>query len=1115
MSRERLIETFNTHRMSAAVIKAVATARDVELAEVMRAVRRAAEQPHSTAQHLIIYGERGSGKSFLLRLVEIEIERLAQEESLPIVAALLPEEQYNIRSVPQLIQAIAAKVRGEHWVFTMDFRPLDEAWEAAVAELDTALDQRFGQNLGRAVAMVENFDTLTRQIFGSGAAVQKKSAGAKAIEQNAAEQLLRKLMNRKDSRLMWIASATGTVDQDYERPLFQAFKAVDLKIWTSDDCIAYFNRRRDLDQQANLSLPEEARARAIAEFIGGNPRLAQLLGEVLATPDARSIANTLDALSDHLADYYRHRLDDLPPQSAALLDALIRKGEPCTQTKLAERVGASSQAQIADAFRYLQTSRLLAAVADKLGAGTLYRLRDRLFVHFYRRRYGDQASGLAPIVELLESFFTQREREEQARRHLEMGEWADARLYASSNLFMCLSSEGFCWYRDDAVIGTPPELFQLAGLSTDAAIETQTELKLHPELSIKRWRDAAKQANLGLNRTAALLLEAIALSRYKMDDQAEKVLEEALGKAEADRDKDSQILALDSLVNFVFNRRKDRNKTLELTRQIGELAGQAQNDIVQALAICNKAWILAIDGDDYLKAISALDEAAVLAEKANSQRLQARIFRIKAYSLNQLKCYKETISAAKQAADLAAAVKVVHYQIEALGFMSFALSILGEHETAEAIWSQIGQLVNGIGDKQQQSCPLWYQLSILCELKYLDTKLAGKTGDLNTQAWAISPTGYALKNLRQEIEFAIAYKEEARRNAQIGNINKQIFFLLKRALSLFLLEQYEPAIESAQTACELAITTKDASQQAEALYLKGWSLAKLGRMDEASNAFDAAFSIAKSLGQPQELVAILKGQSNSLRQKKPEQTLFFAREVLTEMRNTISTDDLWIVRRIFFAAASRAPAPDVVDVVGTCLTEIITEEDAQPLASIFNEVLAAIAYNSAWEDLTAFLLRYPQTLISPLVWWSFSKVGRAWSVQVKTLGRAQTYATIARQWPTIVRLIEMLPFDVNLADIENEEYSQIHASGLIGGLVEHCDDAGFLQDIAELLKESFGGKAAAEVQRLQAFAEVHVAPDKEQILRRLDPDLALAFRRIWGLPEPDDLLAQKGRRKGR
>ncbi len=66
----------------------------------------------------------------------------------------------------------------------MDFRPLAEAWEAAVAELDAAMDQRFGQGLGLVVAMVENFDTLPATVWRS-AVTQKKTASAKAIEQSA------------------------------------------------------------------------------------------------------------------------------------------------------------------------------------------------------------------------------------------------------------------------------------------------------------------------------------------------------------------------------------------------------------------------------------------------------------------------------------------------------------------------------------------------------------------------------------------------------------------------------------------------------------------------------------------------------------------------------------------------------------------------------------------------------------------------------------------------------------------------------------------------------------------------------------------------------------------
>jgi tetratricopeptide (TPR) repeat protein len=1121
MSRKRLIETFNTHRMTAEVVQAVATARDLELAEIIKAVRRAASQPQQVAQHLIVYGERGSGKSFLMRMVEIEIERLAREEGLQVAPALLPEEQYNIRTAPQLILAIAAKVRGAGWedsAFTLEFRPLAEAWQAAVDELDAALDQRFGPGQGLAVAMVENFDTLTSSLFGSSAVTQKKSASSRAIEQNNAEQLLRKLMNTKGSRLMLIAAATGTVDQDYDRPLFQAFKTIDLRVWNSDDCIKYFNCRRELEHQPPLSLQEEARARAIAEFIGGNPRLAQLLGEVLASPDAHSIAATLDTLSDHLADYYRRRLDDLPPQSVALLDALIRKGEPCTQTELAARVGATSQAQIADAFRYLQSGRLLVADQDAQGAGKLYRLRDRLLVHFYRRRYGEpeQALGLAPIAELLESFFTLREREQQARRHLEAGEWADANLYALNGPFLCESLDGYCRYRDDAVIGVPSELFHLAGLNVAEAVDAQAELKQQPKLSVKRWKDMADRASSGLSKTAGLLLEAVALSRCQMDNEAEATLTEALQEAEAGDDQDSQILVLNEMIVFVDSVRKDRARALDLSARAGDLAEQANNRYVRNVALCDRVWNLSnVEVDRYQEAIIALDEAAELSVYINSQHLQAYALSLKAYSLNQLERYGEAASVAEKAANLEEEMGLIHYQIQSLKIMAEALSKLGQHDHAESIYGKAAQLAADINDMNQQSRLLGHQAESLNQLKSPEqalaiareaANLAAKLGELNIQAVAECIAGRALQKLERYAEAAAMFEEAAQLAAPTGNTLLQLMSLNCEVSCLVQLGQHEQSIELAQRVLDIASTAGDGLSQGMALYSKGVSLIMLRRIDEAVSALDSAFSIAKVIDETGLLVRILETQS-ILGQQQPEQTLAFAREVIAEFGNKASVKDLWTVRRIFFGAARRTPAQDLLEVFEACLAEAITDEGVHLLADMLAEVLAAVAYNDEWNSFTVCLLRHSEILPLLKSPSAFIDVGKVWSEQVKANGRAQTYAVIASQLPAIVRVVELLP----LVDVESDG----HLRGLINGLVSHCDDAGFLQDLADLLKEGFGEQAEVEVQTIRLFAQVHAAPDKEKVLQRLDPDLAHAIRRILGLPEPTGRLAQKGRRKGR
>jgi tetratricopeptide (TPR) repeat protein len=1122
MKRKRLIETFNTHRMTAEVVQAVATARDLELAEIMKAVRKAASQPQQTAQHLIVYGERGSGKSFLMRMVEIEIERLAREEGLQVASALLPEEQYNIRTAPQLILAIAAKVRGAGWedsAFTLEFRPLAEAWQAAIDELNAALDQRFGPGQGLAVAMVENFDTLTSSLFGSSAVTQKKAASSRAIEQNNAEQLLRKLMNTKGSRLMLIAAATGTVDQDYDRPLFQAFKTIDLRIWNSDDCIKYFNCRRELEHQPPLSLQEEARARAIAEFIGGNPRLAQLLGEVLASPDAHSIAATLDTLSDHLADYYRRRLDDLPPQSVALLDALIRKGEPCTQTELAARVGATSQAQIADAFRYLQSGRLLVADQDAQGAGKLYRLRDRLFVHFYRRRYGEpeHALGLAPIAELLESFFTLREREQQARRHLEAGEWADAKLYALNSPFLCESLDGYCRYRDDCVIGAPSELFHLAGLSADKAVAAQAELKQQPELSVKRWKDVADRAGTGLSKTAAILLEAKALARCRMDNEAEAILIEVLQNAEANGDKDAQTLALNEMAAFADSIRKDRARALDYAAQSAELAEQADNAYARTVALCDRAWSLANDKTDrYQEAITTSDEAFTLAESIDSQDLQARVLILKASCLNRLERYEEAVSVAEKAANLAAITGAIHYQVVALGNMGIALLKLDKYERAASLYGKAAQLASDINDMSRQCRLLWLQADSLVELKRLEqalaiaresANLAAELDEWDFQAEAVFAAGQVLIELKKYDEAASAFEKAARLAASAGDTALQLRSLNRHIAVLSQLNQNEQAIDLAQRFFELGSSTGGHREQVIALGLKGMGFSELGNIDEALSTFDTACSMAKTIGDIHLMIETLDLLSVFLGQQKPEQILILVREAIVESADKISIEDLWYVRRIFFRVARWAPVHDLLEVFEACLKDIVDDKSAEFLSAMLDEVLAAVAYNGAWDDFVACLLRYSEVL--PLLKSSsvFIEVGEVWSEQLKVDGRPQTYAAIAHQLPSIIRLTELLPL--------SDAVSDNHLSDLINGLVSHCDDAGFLQDLAGLLREELGEPAEAWAQTLQVFAQVHAASDKEKVLQRLDPDLALAIRRVLNLPKPADRLAQKGRRKGR
>jgi tetratricopeptide (TPR) repeat protein len=936
-------------------------------------------------------------------------------------------------------------VRGADWsvtAYTFDFRPAAQAWGAAVRALHEALDGRFGEGRGLVVAMLENFDVLAKNLFGAETLESSKHAAkGAAIERRAAEERLREFMGRKGARFMLIATATGTVDLDYERPLFLAFKSIDLHAWDGDTCIEYFNKRRKLAGVQELTTAEAARARAIAEFIGGNPRLAQLLADVLNVPDARTIAQTLDALSDHLADYYRRRLDDLPANAAGLLDALIRTGEPCSQTELAERVGAQ-QNQIADAFSYLVDARLLSAARERDGRGTLYRVRDRLFVHFYRRRYGDaeQSVGLAPIVELLATFFSAKERDALARRHLEAGEFAEARLFRRLERTMEGSHQGYSRFRDRLVTGARSKLWELAGLTPDEVEPARWELRDDADKAYKRWGDAAGSAPSLLQQTTAKLLQAVAASRLDQDGWAKDLLEEALRIADTDVTTDARILTVEQMAFFSWDCLKDQKQALEQLASLQEWADATRHDYPKICAHLGCS-------------LSSLHTGY----------------------------YQKGIQAAEAAANLARATADTVSWIVALRYKADSLGDLGQHEAAIAVYEEAATLAQQVGDVGAQAT---------C---------------LGLKAWSLGQLG--------QHEAAIAVYEEAATLAQqAGDVGAQAWCLGRKAWSLGQLGQHEAAIAVCEEAAPLAAQAGDVGAQARCLRHKAWSLGQLERTKEAITAFDQAAALAREAKDPNELSRGLGLKSDLLRRiGQLPAALETVRAAMAMADQGVNLEERQWVRELFFQIAAQTPAPDVI----AWLTQVLgeTATDDRWFDTYLGDVMAAVTRAEAWAELQVFVREHAEWFANTESSLSiFDAVGTVWTDDVETRGRAETFAIVARDLPVIADVMKRMP--PGLSE-ESSDSVRTHLRDLVAGIVSKCADAGFLRDLSHLVVEVFGADAEDEAKRLRSFADFHAAADKEKVLQRFDPDLAKAIRRMWNLPEPEDLLARRGRPRGR
>lgn len=1005
MASSRLIETFNTHRMSDDVIRALAIGRDSELDYIVPTIRRAAAAPQGAMPALIVYGERGSGKSFLMRLVQMacaEVEHAA--------CVLLPEEQYNLRTPQQLLQIVSAHLRGDDWAgmsWQFDKRDEESAWDEELGAFHAALDARFGAGRGIAVVLLENFDAIVEKLFGAKAPKVKRGTGqSPMLARRQAEERLRKLLNACGGRYLLLASATGTIDMDYERPLFKAFHPVDLQGWSAETALDYFNKRRQLENQPPLTAAEEARARAVIEFIGGNVRLAQLLGTVLNTDDAQGIAELLDELVDKLADYYRQRMDALPGAAAGVLDALIRGGEPVTQTALAQRIGGE-QPQIADAFSYLLRGRLLAANSARPGGAQHYQVRDRLFVHFYRRRYG-QASGLAAIAGLLEQFFTPDEREARIREHLARGEFDAARAFGRLPLEAGGREHGYCSFRDNGITDGPPRpWFVLAGLSETETAAARQHLRDHPDQAFTRWRALFEQGIDSLQRAAAAALAAVAASRNGYDLMAQHELEAAIEMVRAANDADAAIVALNAASIFYWHRYagSGQTKSLELSGQAAELAPQARHNATKAIAYWHGSF------------------HAWQQQRYDDAEKQARI-----------------------------GLAVAEAPLQVMG-LSYYLA---------------GALI-----RQQQTDVALTTLQTLEHLAVTDDSRL--------------------------------YQYEA---------------LFLRVGALIAAKRYAEAIPYALPAADLAAGLGWTEEQARLYYQLAVAQRATKNLDAALTAARQGLAIARAAEPPEWEQAgccagiAVEAMLDEDNQKPGDEAVELSKQALEYARHTQNRKLLYAVLNQLINLATLRPIPEALAALSEAMDDYPGLELLGEDYSIRNNWPLAAAKADGWATMLAAARRHPQLPAMTDPWWPerFRQIAQRWVETFAQSGRAAAYAEASAALPTIEALLALHQLGVGETA---QSRTQANVNTLTAALTEHCKDPGLLRDLAGLLVERYGNSADASAARLREFAALHAAEDKQAFLLSIDPDLALAMRRMFDLPDAKDNLALRGRPRAR
>ena len=396
---------YNPHLWSDAELYAIFVARTRELEILLNALRRT--KFIDLAQHILITGYRGMGKSTLLRRLDLAIRSDAdlKKKWLPL---LFPAGHYKVNSLADFwlgaIDLLQTVIEKQYSVRNID---LDEAVEKlhlldgeelenyAVKILKNWSDTQQYQ----IVLLVDGTDQLLENMAGG----KMKNSGAKVknIASDSSLWRLRKALS-ECTNLFWIGSSYLALESDYSyadafhdffdlmelEPLgvVEMRKAlVDLAA-TLGNFQGQENEQRLDDKMEQCLRSQPERLELLHSISNGNLRSMIILYDLFLTNHANDFRADLKVLVDAMTPVYQARIEQLSIQTQKVLAHLMESWAPISSGELSEKSRLPRTTISANLSR-LEREGLIRKISrpgskpdSKHGA---YQVSDRLFNIWY------------------------------------------------------------------------------------------------------------------------------------------------------------------------------------------------------------------------------------------------------------------------------------------------------------------------------------------------------------------------------------------------------------------------------------------------------------------------------------------------------------------------------------------------------------------------------------------------------------------------------------------------------------------------------------------------------------------------------------------------------------
>jgi tetratricopeptide (TPR) repeat protein len=331
-------------------------------------------------EHHLIIGQRGMGKSTLLRRVAIGI---ISDGGLSRHLAPLRfrEEQYNVTSLDAFWRNCGEALA--EWCEAHDYPQLAEHLDAVIDGEDWLNDEKALTGLlsvctelrRRPVLLVDNIDLIINAL------------------RSSEQWSLRRALQMQGGPVV-IGAATHFLDQSGSReaPFYEFFLPHMLDPLSERELLHCMNALADSRKEAGTPVKEilarePERLRTLYALTGGNPRVLALIYQLLERSESDTIFADLEGLLDQVTPFYKARVEEYQSgQQRAVIDAIALNWDPITSHNLSDATNIEVTT-ISSHLNRLKRDGFVQEVSTS-GARSGYQIAERFLNIWYLMRHG-------------------------------------------------------------------------------------------------------------------------------------------------------------------------------------------------------------------------------------------------------------------------------------------------------------------------------------------------------------------------------------------------------------------------------------------------------------------------------------------------------------------------------------------------------------------------------------------------------------------------------------------------------------------------------------------------------------------------------------------------------